>query len=226
MKGDLYLKLMQSVQLGKERVTLGDIAELEWEDKSGLARLKETEIFVFPKSKQTRYVLSALYLIDRIHQVYPGLTVNAIGESDIVVERASDKRGNRCIPVIKVVLVCLIVLFGASFAIMSFNNDVSVEKLFAQIYEKLTGQESTGFTILEMMYSIGLAGGILIFYNHFSVGKKSQDPTPVQVEMQMYEMDINHTLIEEASRSGIHVLSGMTKNTMSEQPKKAGSEKK
>lgn len=97
---------------------------------------------------------------------------------------------------------------------MSFNNDVSVEKLFADIYEKLTGHVSDGFTVIEVGYSLGLAAGILIFYNHFNVGQKSQDPTPIEVEMQVYEEEINTTLIENADRNGIHQKAGMRKGAI------------
>lgn len=214
MKGTLYLKLDQSVELKSETVTIGDVAELEWEDAAGLARVKAAEIFKFPAAKQKRYVISALYLVEQIHKLYPGLTVTAIGEPDTVVELCSDKKRSGVFVVCKVALICLIVLFGASFAIMSFNNDVSVEKLFAELYEKLTGHVSNGFTVIEVGYSLGLAAGILIFYNHFNVGHKSQDPTPIEVEMQVYEEEINTTLIENADRNGIHQKAGMRKGAI------------
>lgn len=214
MKGTLYLKLDQSVQMKNETVTIGDVAELEWEDAAGLAKIRAAEIFRFPQAKQKRYVISALYLIEQIHMLYPGLTVTAIGEPDTVVERCSNKKRTGFLVVCKVTIICLIVLFGASFAIMSFNNDVSVEKLFADIYEKLTGHVSDGFTVIEAGYSLGLAAGILIFYNHFNVGQKSQDPTPIEVEMQVYEDEINTTLIENADRNGVHQKAGMRKGAI------------
>ncbi len=83
---------------------------------------------------------------------------------------------------------------------MAFNNDVDTSKLFSQIYELLTGQKSDGFTILELTYSIGLVIGILTFFNHFGKKKFTVDPTPMEIEMRLYENDIQTTLIETYSR--------------------------
>lgn len=89
---------------------------------------------------------------------------------------------------------------GAAFSIMAFNNDVGVTKMFSQIYELVTGTKSDGFTVLEFTYSIGIAIGILTFFNHFGKRRFSVDPTPIEVEMRLYENDLQTTLIENISR--------------------------
>ena len=66
---------------------------------------------------------------------------------------------------------------------MTFNNDVDIPKLFAQIYQQFTGTPSSGFTVMEFSYSIGLGLGILLFFNHFGGRKITADPTPLEVEM-------------------------------------------
>lgn len=78
---------------------------------------------------------------------------------------------------------------------MAFNNDVDVSRLFNQIYEWMTGQQSSGYTMLEICYSIGIALGILIFFNIFGKKRFSVDPTPMEVEMRLYENDIQTTLL-------------------------------
>ena len=83
---------------------------------------------------------------------------------------------------------------------MAFNNDVGVTKMFSQIYELVTGTKSDGFTVLEFTYSIGIAIGILTFFNHFGKRRFSVDPTPIEVEMRLYENDLQTTLIENISR--------------------------
>lgn len=88
---------------------------------------------------------------------------------------------------------------------MAFNNDVDVSRLFNQIYEWMTGQQSSGYTMLEICYSIGIALGILIFFNHFGKKRFSVDPTPMEDEMRLYENDIQTTLIENYSRKGKEV---------------------
>ena len=102
----------------------------------------------------------------------------------------------------KVALIGLVVFAGAAFSIMSFNNDISITKMFRQIYQLVTGEESSGFTVLEISYSIGISIGILAFFNHFGKRRFSVDPTPMEVEMRLYENDIQTTLIETYSRKG------------------------
>lgn len=72
--------------------------------------------------------------------------------------------------------------------------------MFGQIYELVTGTESDGFTVLEFTYSIGISIGILTFFNHFGKKRFSVDPTPIEVEMRLYENDLQTTLIENISR--------------------------
>ena len=98
------------------------------------------------------------------------------------------------------IFISLASFFGAAFSIMTFNTDVDVGTLFKQIYQQVTGNISSGFTILEISYSIGLAAGVLFFFNHFGRKKFSTDPTPMQVQMRQYEDDVNTTLLEESSR--------------------------
>ena len=60
---------------------------------------------------------------------------------------------------------------------------------------------------MEAGYSVGLAVGILVFFNHFAVKKLNTDPTPLEVEMRLYEENVCKTLIQNAGRkeSGVDV---------------------
>ena len=62
------------------------------------------------------------------------------------------------------------------------------------------GRESDGFSILEVSYCVGLALGIIVFFNHIAFKKLNTDPTPLEVEMRLYEDDISKTLIANADR--------------------------
>ena len=54
--------------------------------------------------------------------------------------------------------------------------------------------------MLEVSYSIGIIIGILVFFNHFGKKRFTVDPTPLEVQMRLYENDIQTTLVEDASR--------------------------
>ena len=46
------------------------------------------------------------------------------------------------------------------------------------------------------------AAGILIFFNHFGKKRFTVDPTPMEVQMRLYENDIQTTLVEDYARKG------------------------
>ncbi|MCD8119050.1 MAG: stage V sporulation protein AA [Lachnospiraceae bacterium] len=199
MSETLTLKLSLAYETEQEKVTLGRVAELECPDAAIGNRLKTLEIFRFPEEGEgnsaTRYAVSVIEIYRKIHEIYPNLAINNIGETDIVIKKKSAKRRHPARQAAKIVFVCLTIFFGAAFAIMAFNNDVSVGVMFSRIYNLITGKDSEGTTIVHVMYSVGLAVGILVFYNHFGSRKLTTDPTPVQIEMNTYEEDVNHTII-------------------------------
>ena len=83
---------------------------------------------------------------------------------------------------------------------MTFNNDANVRDVFQELYRLVTGTDAQGTTILDLTYSIGLALGILVFFNHFAKWKLNTDPTPLEVEMRLYEDNISKTLIQNDGR--------------------------
>ena len=103
---------------------------------------------------------------------------------------------------LKITGVVILSFVGAAFAIMTFNNDSGTNQLFSQIYEMFMRTPKEGFTILELSYSIGLVIGILVFFNHFGKRKFTVDPTPIEIEMRLYEKDIQTTLIDDYGRKG------------------------
>ena len=79
--------------------------------------------------------------------------------------------------------------------------------VFREIYQMVLGHEAEKVTVLEMSYSIGLALGVILFFNHFCAWKVNTDPTPLEVEMRLYEDNISKTVIQNDGRkeSGIDV---------------------
>lgn len=150
--------------------------------------------------KPGRHTMSVMELIERIQEEVSGLEINNIGEYDFLVTYEAKKQPGRVLSYAKTIFVAALSFFGAAFTIMTFNNDVDIPKLFAQIYQQFTGTPSSGFTVMEFSYSIGLGLGILLFFNHFGGRKITADPTPLEVEMRTYEDEIDTTLIERSTR--------------------------
>lgn len=206
----LYIKGDRDVEVTKPDVTLGDLLNMECTDKMMLARIKTLKIIRFKKSGRQRCVVSVLKIIACVHEKFPQTDVENLGETDIIVTYEDQKTPALAWHIIKTVFVAAVTFFGAAFSIMAFNNDVDVTKLFGQIYELVTGQETSGFTILEITYSAGVAAGILIFFNHFGRKRFTVDPTPMEIQMRLYENDIQTTLIENSERGGEEIDVGTT----------------
>ena len=200
--GTVYIKGDRNVEVTKRDLTLGDIVSLECSNPKDAAKLKTVKIMKIPEKGEHRFVVSVLEIISCIHREYPAMEIQNMGETDIIITYEDQKTPSKFLHMIKAAAVVCITFIGAAFSIMSFNNDVNVTKLFSQIYEWMTGQETSGFTILELTYSIGLIIGILVFFNHFGRKRFSVDPTPMEVEMRLYENDIQTTLVETYSRKG------------------------
>lgn len=204
----LYLKVDRNIVVQTYQVHLQDIAKMECTNTAILRQLKQKKIYSFPqkdtpnKKKHRLQVFSILNLIQQIHEDYPNLEVQNMGETDFIVECQADVQKNQVLDIIKTVVLCIVIFFGAAFTIMTFNNDVAVADVFSQLYYQVTGQESNGVTEIEVFYAIGMPIGIMIFYNHIGKKKVTHDPTPIQVEMRKYEQDVDNTFIENASREG------------------------
>ena len=65
---------------------------------------------------------------------------------------------------------------------------------------QFTGEASDGFTILEISYSLGIGIGVVFFFNHFGKWKITKDPTPMEVEMRIYENQVDDTILEMENR--------------------------
>ena len=198
----LYIKGDRDVEVTKPDVTLGDLLNMECTDKLMLAKARTLKIVRFKKSGRQRCVVSVLKIISCIHEKFPQADVQNLGETDIIVTYEDQKTPALAWHIIKTAFVAAVTFFGAAFSIMAFNNDVDVTKLFGQIYELVTGRETGGFTVLEISYSVGVTAGILIFFNHFGRKRFTVDPTPMEIQMRLYENDIQTTMIENSERKG------------------------
>ena len=206
----LYLKFEKNIRTYNQTITIGEAGEMQCADSAIVNRLKTEKLHTFQNVKKGRHscaarkVFSVLDVVEKIQGVYPNLEIQNMGEQDFIVEYSTKPEEQPALTFLKVAVVCLICFFGSAFSIMAFNNDVSTVDMFGQFYKLMTGLESDGFTILELTYSLGLSVGIIAFFNHIGGRRLTKEPTPIEVEMRLYEDDVNTTLINTASRNGIH----------------------
>ena len=200
MSDTLYLQLDQNIQVNHPHVYLQDIAALSMSNQKLLNRLRVLPVATLDEKKPGRYVMSVSDLLKMIQKAEPSVDISPLGETDFIITYQTPSAASELFRKVKIFFVCLASFFGAAFSIMTFNNDVDLGNIFNEFYTLVTGKASSGFTILEISYSVGIGVGILFFFNHFGQMKLTDDPTPMQVQMRTYEDDVNKTLIEKAGQ--------------------------
>lgn len=201
MSDMLYIQTEKNVEVHSPDIYLQDVAKLTCNNLKVLSRNKMRKVFTIPNEAPGRYVISAQDLVRAVAKEEPNVDITHIGEANFVITYETQKHQHQLYSWLKTLFVCVLTFFGGMFSIMTFNTDIDISRLFFQIYRQLTGEPSTGHTVLELTYSIGIGMGVIFFFNHFGHGKITQDPTPVEVQMRVYEDDVNQTLIAKKNRT-------------------------
>lgn len=198
----VYMKLERNIEVQKPGVSLSEVASIRCKDGSIAAKVKAIRIHKFHEKEQKRCVISVLKIIELIEEACPTVTVESLGQTDVLLEWISVNKhkswGQGC----KAALVALVSFFGTGFTIMAYHNDIGIVEVFRRMHMVVMGQELQGISILEVAYSIGLGLGIIIFFNHVGGRKLTKDPTPIEVALRKYEQDVDQTLIDTADREG------------------------
>ncbi len=198
----VYIKCNRNVEVQSEDVFMKDVGSLRCADSTVSAKLKALKVHHFNQSDTKRCVISTLKLVELMEGVCPNISVQIIGEPDVLVEWVSVNKHKGWQQGLKMGLVSLVSFFGTAFTIMAYHNDVGINEVFTEIYRMTMNREPGGLNVLEVSYSIGLALGIIVFFNHIGGRRLTKDPTPIEVAMRNYEQDVDKTVIETAGREG------------------------
>lgn len=223
MSVTVYIKPEKNIEVCRKEVFLSQIADVWCRDKSLEAKCKAIKVMTIGSNREERYVIPGIKLVELIQQVDPRAEVTNLGEQDMIIDYQPKAHKIGMLDWIKTAFVCLIVFFGGAFAIMTFNNDGSVSDIFKDVDQLVVGnmttssasdstgeagmetgqkheKKSAGVMLLEISYSVGLILGVTLFFNHFGKRKVTLDPTPIEVQMRLYEEQVETTVIRNASR--------------------------
>ncbi len=200
MTEQVFIQIKKYTHIKEERLTIKDVASILCENQSIMDKLNSLCIYKFHGDKKKRIVFSSLYIIRHMQEAVSNIEIVPMGPTDIVVKYEPHPINNKLLEYLKVLFICLISFAGAGFSIIAFNSDVNLDAIFHTLHEKLNITDTTYFVILEIAYSFGIPLGIMVFYNHFGNKKLSSDPTPLEIEMRLYEDDINDTIIDGDNR--------------------------
>lgn len=178
-------------------ITLGHVARLV-ADEQLAARLKRLPLHQVSNNDGNLLLIDMLQAVKAIRECEPGLVIETFGEPHVLVEVAPHgaKKPRR----ILLMLAWLLLFFGSGMAMMNFHADVNMPMVQRRITELITGNGDSHPWLFQIPYSIGIGLGMLLFFNRILRKRLTDEPNPLEVEMFMYQENVNHYVITEEYR--------------------------
>jgi len=195
----VYVRLRSRIRIKRGRsVKLGDVAHLLTSPEEQEGRLLELELLRPGPEDGNLILIDILQIIPEIRRTLPDVTVELIGSGHTLVEVVvgSGKPSKSLF-----ILVWLLLFFGSALTIMNFHADVNMQEVQIRIVEMITGRRDEHPYLFQVAYSIGIGFGMAVFFNHLFKKKWNEEPTPLEVEMFLYQQNVDkYVVIEETER--------------------------
>lgn len=195
----VYIRLRSRIRIQRGRgVKLGDIAHVLTSPEDGERRLLELELLRPGPEDGNLILIDILQIIPQIRRMLPEVTVELIGSGHTLVEVvAGTGKPSQSL----FILVWLLLFFGSALTIMNFHADVNMQEVQIRIVEMITGRRDEHPYLFQVAYSIGIGFGMAVFFNHLFKKKWNEEPTPLEVEMFLYQQNVDKfVVIEETER--------------------------
>ncbi|MCY7676361.1 stage V sporulation protein AA [Bacillus safensis] len=189
MDGQIFIRLRHRIKTGIDQlIYLEDIAQITG-DEFAVQKLSKMPVYHVSKKDRHIVVLDIMHVVKTIKKTWPDIDIQTVGGSEAIVEIDTGKR--RLSPVL-FVFVWLLLFVGAALAIMNFHEDVSMRLVHIRLYEMITGKTVEHPYLLQIPYSFGLGFGMILFFNHVFKKRLNEEPSPLEVEMFKYQLDLDH----------------------------------
>lgn len=197
---DIYIKPVKKASIIKKRnVNLRDVAEV-YAPANLKTKVESVNVMNIKEEIKKIYLLSAIDIIKSVNKEFPECSINIVGEIDTIVQyEPAAPKTNKIWTFTKIAFIVIVLFAGAATAIMSFHTDAQIPQVLENYYYIFFGEQVTRPLIIEIPYSIGLAVGIISFYNHIFKWHITDDPTPLEVEMTTYEQDVDACVMDNLS---------------------------
>ncbi len=195
----IYIRMRNRV-LAKpeESVYLMDIAQIIGPETI-IPELQKLKVHQISEKDKNIIIIDVMKVIGLISGLIEDVEVQTIGPAQTIVE-VKMKKKQMSFPFF--ILIWFLLFFGSAMAIMNFHDDVSMRSVQEKLYLIITGVEDTKPWIFQIPYSIGLGLGMILFFNHVFQKRINEEPSPLEVEMFNYQMDLdNYVIIHENKES-------------------------
>lgn len=190
----LYIRLRRRARIPRgATIRLGDIAQMIAEPEME-RQLRELVLHRHQPHDGNRLLLDMMLIVKKVKEAFPNVQIEQFGEPHVLIEADDPQR--KANPV-TITLVWLLLFIGSGLAIMNFHADVSMLEVHRRIYELITGRHSDYPLLLQIPYSLGIGIGMVLFFNHLFKKKFNEEPSPLEVEMFMYQQSVNQYIITD-----------------------------
>lgn len=199
----LYIRLHKRFRAKTgDTIRLRDVAQLLTEPEL-LPQLSALPLCKPGKQDGMLLLIDIMTIVAAVRQAVPGIQIEHFGDPHVLVDIWTDER--KAHPLL-VALVWLLLFIGSGLAIMNFHADVSMLAVHRRIYELLTGKTSEHPLLLQIPYSLGIGLGMALFFNHMFRKRFNDEPSPLEVEMFMYQESIHRYVVTEEYGKQRHKL--------------------
>jgi len=139
-------------------------------------------------------MIDMMRIVSVVHQMEPAMRIEYFGEPHALVDIVTNAKKPS---VLLFILVWLLLFFGSGLAIMNFHADVSMLEVQQRIVELISGQKTERPILFQIAYSIGIGFGMVVFFNHVFKKKFNEEPTPLELEIFLYQQNLNHFVVTE-----------------------------
>lgn len=202
-KPDIFVRLKERIVIPPSAdVPLNYVADLvaERDLKHQIGVLK---IRFAQATRGKTIVITALDVVKGIKAAFPDTQIHLVGNNDCLVTIMGNeiKHWQRWFGA---GLVMMILFFGSAMAVMNFQTDVSMPNVHRQIFRIITGLELENPLIMQIPYSLGVGFGMLLFFNHLFRKEINNEPTPLEVEMFLYQQSVNQYILAHKDDHDLH----------------------
>lgn len=193
----MYIRLRHRLQVKpKDTVVLRQISQFIVHPalERSLSKLLVHEI---SPQDQHLVVIDIMRVIDLIREFDPDLEVESFGPTQTIVEIVHPPKSPQFLLVL---FVWLLLFVGSGLAIMNFHEDVSMLAVHQKIFKMITGEEQEHPLLLQIPYSVGIGIGMILFFNHLFKKRLNEEPSPLEVEMFLYQQNLDQYVVMNENR--------------------------
>ncbi|OOB80108.1 MAG: hypothetical protein BEN19_06650 [Epulopiscium sp. Nuni2H_MBin003] len=195
----IYIKLYKkSIVSEKDIITIKDLAEVMAPSQKVIHKVQKLVVLQIKEAKTANYLITITDILKIVQHAYPEEQIMPLGEVDAVLQYSPTKpKHNKIVEFFKILIVAAIIFAGSTVAIMAYQIDTAFERTLSTLNKIFTGYIDPDPLWITIPYSIGMPIGVMLFFNHIGTKRFSDDPTPIEIEIEKYEDSLESTILDD-----------------------------